>query len=72
MSERKISSPGVPLWGPLGGPLDDDLVIVAESLEECVRRLLTWKDAMEAKGLRVNAGKAKIMICGMGQDLLQS
>ena len=24
----------------------DDLVIIAESLEECVRRLLTWKEAM--------------------------
>ena len=50
----------------------DDLVIIAESLEECVRRLLTWKEAMEEKGLRVNAGKTKIMICGMGLDLLQS
>ena len=49
-----------------------DLVIMAESLEECVRRLLTWKEAMEAKGLRVNAGKMKIMICGMGLDLLPS
>ena len=37
----------------------DDLVIIAESLEECVRRLLTWKEAMEKKGLRVNAGKIK-------------
>ena len=27
---------------------------------------------MEKKGLRVNAGKTKIMICGTGQDLLQS
>ena len=27
----------------------DDLVIIAESLEECVRRLLTWKEAMESK-----------------------
>ena len=27
---------------------------------------------MEKKGLRVNAGKTKIMICGMGLDLLQS
>ena len=27
---------------------------------------------MEEKGLRVNAGKTKIMICGTGQDLLQS
>ena len=50
----------------------DDLVIIAESLEECVRRLLTWKEAMEKKGLRVNAGKTKIMICGMGLDFLQS
>ena len=31
-----------------------DLVIIAESLEECVRRLLTWKEAMEKKGLKVN------------------
>ena len=28
----------------------NDLVIIAESLEECVRRLLTWKEAMEKKG----------------------
>ena len=37
-----------------------------------VRRLLTWKEAMKKKGLRVNAGKTKIMICGTGLDLLQS
>ena len=49
-----------------------DLVIIAESLEECVRRLLTWEEAMEDKGLRVNAGKTEIMICGTGLDLLQS
>ena len=59
---------GVP-WEDLYG---DDLVIIAELLEECVRRLLTWKEAMEKKGLRVNAGKTKIMICGTGLDLLQS
>ena len=41
----------------------DDLVIIAELLEECV---------MEEKGLRVNAGKTKIMICGTEIDLLQS
>ena len=50
----------------------DDLVIIAESLEECVRRPLTWKEAMEKKGLRVNVGKTEIMICGTGLDLLQS
>ena len=50
----------------------DDLVIIADSLEECVRRLLIWKKAIEKKGLRVNAGKTKVMICGAGLDLLQS
>ena len=50
----------------------DDLVIIADSLEECVRRLLIWKEVMEKKGLRVNAGKTKVMICGTGLDLLQS
>ena len=61
---REFSS-GVP-WEDLYA---DDLVITAESLKECVRRLLTWKKAMEKKGLR---GKTKIMICGTGLDLLQS
>ena len=50
----------------------DDLVIIADSLEECVRRLLIRKEAMEKKGLRVNAGKTKVMICGTALDLLQS
>ena len=27
----------------------DDLGIIAESFEECVRRFLTWKEAMEEK-----------------------
>ena len=27
----------------------DDLVIIAELLKECVRRLLTWKEAKEEK-----------------------
>ena len=59
-----------------GVPCEDlyasDPVVIAELLEECVRRLLTWKEAMEEKGLKVNAGKIKIMICGTGLDLLQS
>ena len=33
----------------------DDLVIIADSLKECVRSLLIWKEAMEKKGLMVNA-----------------
>ena len=57
---------------PWEDPYADDLVNIADSLEECVRRLLNWKDAMEKKGLRVNAGKTKVMIYGTGLDLLQS
>ena len=59
---------GVP-WEDLNA---DDLVIIAESLGECVKLLLTWKEAMEEKGLRVNAGKTKIIIYDTGRDLLQS
>ena len=50
----------------------DNLVIIADSLEECVRRLLTWKEAMGEKRLGVNAGRTKIMIYGTGLDLLES
>ena len=39
----------------------------------CTRfHIYSWKEVMEEKGLRVNAGKTKIMICGTGLDLLQS
>ena len=57
---------------PLEDLYADDPVIIADSLEECVRRLLIWKEAMEKKGSRVNVGKTKVMICGAGLDLLQS
>ena len=58
----------------------DDLVTIAESLLECIGggggggggELLTWKEAMEEKGLSVNAGKTKSMICGTGLDLQKS
>ena len=33
---------------------------------------MTWKEAIEEKGLRVNAGKMKTMTCSTGLDLLQS
>ena len=33
---------------------------------------MTWKEALKKKGLRVNAEKTKIMICGTGLDLMQS
>ena len=42
----------------------DELVIIADSLEECVRRLLIRKESHGKEGLRVNAGKTMVMICG--------
>ena len=40
----------------------DDLVIIADSLEECVRSLLICKKVVEEKVLRVNVGKTKVKI----------
>ena len=34
-------------WSTLGGLFADALVIIADSMRECVRRLLTWKKGME-------------------------
>ena len=48
----------------------DDLLIMADSLEECIARLKAWKDAMEKKGCRVNMSKTKFMISGVGLDVL--
>jgi len=32
----------------------DDLVVIADSLEECISKLRVWKAGMESKGLRVS------------------
>ena len=37
-------------WSTLGGLYADALVIIADSMEEYFRRLLTWKEGMERKG----------------------
>ena len=49
----------------------DDLVIVAESEEELKTKLSEWKNGMEAKGLRVNMGKTKILISGVNLNTLK-
>ena len=41
----------------------DDLVLMAESEALLLEKLRKWKNGMEAKGLRVNAGKTKVMQC---------
>ena len=34
-------------WSTLGGLYANAIVIIADSMEECVQRLLTWKEGME-------------------------
>ena len=43
----------------------DDLVLMAESEELPMEKLRKWKKGMEAKSLRVNVGKTKVMQCGL-------
>ena len=38
----------------------DDLVLMAETLEDLKKKLIIWKDNIEAKGLRVNVHKTKL------------
>ena len=44
----------------------DDLVLLADSEDDLKRKLQRWKNGLEAKGLRVNVGKTKVMKCGVG------
>ena len=41
----------------------DDLVIIAETQEDLLNKLSTWKLGIESKGLRVNTAKTKVLHC---------
>ena len=49
----------------------DELVIMADTLDECIARLRIWKTGMESKGLQVNKKKTNFLISGTGLDLLK-
>ena len=40
----------------------DDLVLIAESMDELIEKFTRWKEGMESKGLRVNILKTKVMV----------
>ena len=42
----------------------DDLVLISESLDDCISIFEKWKLEIESKGLRVNSKKKKIMLLG--------
>ena len=51
---------------PLGLLYADDLILMAERKENLREKALQWKSELEAKGLKMNTGKTKVMFsCSM-------
>jgi len=50
----------------------DDLVVIAETEEELIKRLNEWKDNVESKSMRVDMNKTKVMISGERQEVRQN
>ena len=47
----------------------DDVVLMSETIEGLRNKFLKWKEAFERKGLKVNLGKTKVMVCdGITKD----
>jgi len=47
----------------------DDLVVIAETEDDLIKRLNEWKGNAENTGMRVNINKTKVMlsgVCGRG------
>ena len=49
----------------------DDLAIISDSMDNLLEKLCCWKSGLEAKGLRVNMAKTKLMISGINLGLLK-
>ena len=49
----------------------DDLMVSAQSMDELLVKLRTWRSEMKKKGLRVNMGKTKLMVSGLNFDVLR-
>jgi len=47
----------------------DDLVMVAETEDDLIKRLNEWKDKVKNRGMRVNMNKTKVMISGEWQKV---
>ena len=46
----------------------DDLVLMAESMEELQLKFDRWRGVIEKKGMKVNMGKTKVMVSGEGGE----
>ena len=50
----------------------DILVFMSETMEDFERRILNRKEVLESKGLKINIGKAKVMVCWSKVELHKS
>jgi len=49
----------------------DDLVVIAETEDDLIKRLFEWKDNVENRGMRVSMNQTKVMISEESQKLMQ-
>jgi len=49
----------------------DDLVVIAETQDDVIKRLNEWKDFVKNRGMTVNMNKSKVMISGEQQKVMQ-
>ena len=48
----------------------DDLVIMAPTMEQLGRHVADWRASLLGKGLKVNAGKSKVMVGSSGGKMI--
>jgi len=49
----------------------DDLVVIAKTEDDLIKRLNEWKDNVENRGMRLNMNKMKVIISEKCQKLMQ-
>jgi len=49
----------------------DDLVVIAQTGDDLIKRLNEWKDNVENRGIRVNMNKTGVVISGKWQKVMQ-
>ena len=50
----------------------DDLLLMAETVEDSSENFHKWKATFESKGMKVNLGKTKVMLNGSNGEILKS
>ena len=49
----------------------DDLVLIADTQENCIYKLKAWKTGMDSKGLHINMMETKFLVSGVDHDVLK-